>query len=266
MTTENQETDPSTSPSKRKETKNGFSKGSRSVVHFVLQGKGGIGKSLVSSLLAQFTREAGRPLVCLDTDPVQNTFAQIESLGVEVVDLLDGQRINVPVMDALVARILGDDADYVIDGGASSFVPLSVYLLTDSLIDLLAENKRVIVHSVIAGGRDLVDTTLALEKTLEHFPEAVEKVAWLNPHYGSLDVDGVPVEETAFFRDNAQRIAGFVRMPSLSESFSGACFRRMVEEKITFEDARSSPEWDMISRWRLANVWEPLKRQLSGVL
>ena len=44
-------------------------------VHITLQGKGGVGKSLVASLLAQHHLESGTPVVCIDTDPVNATLS-----------------------------------------------------------------------------------------------------------------------------------------------------------------------------------------------
>jgi Mrp family chromosome partitioning ATPase len=37
-------------------------------IHLTLQGKGGVGKSLVSSILAQYFRHRGADIHCLDTD------------------------------------------------------------------------------------------------------------------------------------------------------------------------------------------------------
>ena len=38
-------------------------------IHFTLQGKGGVGKTLVSNLLAQHQISKKTKLVCIDTDP-----------------------------------------------------------------------------------------------------------------------------------------------------------------------------------------------------
>ena len=38
-------------------------------IHFTLQGKGGVGKSLVASILAQYFRHRGAEIHCIDTDP-----------------------------------------------------------------------------------------------------------------------------------------------------------------------------------------------------
>ena len=44
-------------------------------IHMVLQGKGGVGKSFIAALMAQFLQDRGRDPVCIDTDPVNATFA-----------------------------------------------------------------------------------------------------------------------------------------------------------------------------------------------
>jgi Mrp family chromosome partitioning ATPase len=41
--------------------------------HFVLQGKGGVGKTFVASLIAQYLTERGEPVACLDTDQVNGS-------------------------------------------------------------------------------------------------------------------------------------------------------------------------------------------------
>lgn len=42
-------------------------------VHFTLQGKGGVGKSFISSLLIQYLRDKGQLVTVVDTDPVNAT-------------------------------------------------------------------------------------------------------------------------------------------------------------------------------------------------
>jgi Mrp family chromosome partitioning ATPase len=50
-------------------------------IHLTLQGKGGVGKSLVSSILAQYFRHRGAEIHGIDTDPVNQTFSQYAELG-----------------------------------------------------------------------------------------------------------------------------------------------------------------------------------------
>jgi ATP-dependent Clp protease ATP-binding subunit ClpA len=39
-------------------------------IHLILQGKGGIGKTVVATWLAEFLMGRGQPVCCIDGDPV----------------------------------------------------------------------------------------------------------------------------------------------------------------------------------------------------
>ena len=54
--------------------------GAVGTIHLTLQGKGGVGKSLIASVLAQYHRQTGLDVRCIDTDPVNRTFAQYGAL------------------------------------------------------------------------------------------------------------------------------------------------------------------------------------------
>ena len=95
--------------------------------HFVLQGKGGVGKTFVASLIAQYLTERGEPVACLDTDQVNGSFQDITALGVRPVRILkdESEEIDIAEMDGMVERILTEDSHFVVDNGATSFVPMS---------------------------------------------------------------------------------------------------------------------------------------------
>src|SRR3989337_2061032 len=77
-----------------------------SAVHFVLQGKGGVGKSFVASILGQYFRERNMHVNCVDTDPVNQTFAQYRDLDVQPLDLLVDGGIRPKGFDGLGERLL----------------------------------------------------------------------------------------------------------------------------------------------------------------
>src|ERR1043165_3783885 len=113
-----------------KSTSDGNGTDPKNAIHLTLQGKGGVGKSLVAALLAQYFREDGLDVRCIDTDPVNRTFAQYAALGADRLNLRDEHnRIDQRVFDTLMERFLSEDAIFVVDNGASTFLPLSHYLL-----------------------------------------------------------------------------------------------------------------------------------------
>jgi len=241
----------------------------RKIVNLMLAGKGGIGKTLGASLIAQWLREQGEPVAVIDADPVQASLASIASLAAEEVTLLEGEIVNVCAMDAVVSRFVTEDRHFVVDCGASGFRPFSRYLLRDELIGVVAgSGKRVLLHTVIAGGAGdaMTHTSLAVSHILDAFLPHVEVVVWLNPYFGELEHNGVSIEDTEFFDGIRSRIAAIVRLPLLDPNYSGATFAKMLKDKLTFEDVRLSSDISMITKLRLANVWKPIREQLTQVM
>ena len=74
-------------------------------IHLSLQGKGGVGKSLVASILAQYFLHHGVEVHCLDTDPVNQTFSQYSALGAEHLELMRDGKIDSRGFDALMERL-----------------------------------------------------------------------------------------------------------------------------------------------------------------
>lgn len=106
-------------------------------IHMVLQGKGGVGKSMVAATLAQYLRHLGQSPLCIDTDPVNATFEGYRALDVQRLNILEGDEINTRRFDDLVELVAGAQQDVIIDNGASSFVPLSHYLVSNQVPALL---------------------------------------------------------------------------------------------------------------------------------
>src|ERR1700730_9229175 len=109
--------DPASSPEKNKTMRK---------AHFVLQGKGGVGKTFVASLIAQYLTERGEPVACLDTDQVNGSFQDITALGVCPVRILkdESEEIDIAEMDGMVERILTADSHFGVDNGAPAVVAM----------------------------------------------------------------------------------------------------------------------------------------------
>ena len=95
-------------------------------VHFALQGKGGVGKSLIASVLSQFFVWKDRALHAVDADPVNQTLAEYRALGVERLNLLKEGSVDQRQFDTLMERILTETGTFVVDTGASTFIPLAL--------------------------------------------------------------------------------------------------------------------------------------------
>lgn len=234
-------------------------------VHFVLQGKGGVGKTFVASLLAQFYHENNAPLVCLDTDPVNGSFGAVRALGAAHVSLLEGDRIAVDALDELVERAIVEDAHFVIDNGAASFVPLSRYLVEHDIAGLITRGgKRVVVHTILTGGPAMLDTGKALAAVIDQFPPTVELIVWLNEFFGPIVTDaGEGFEQTPLYQQNRARIAGLIRLERLNPDTFGRNLRDMLARQITFAEADQSPDFRIVARQRLRQIWRPIRDQIA---
>ena len=154
--------------------------------HFVLQGKGGVGKSFVANLLAQSFVARGTPALCIDTDPVNGTLHAFASLNVQRINILEGDEINTRQFDLLIELISKAKTDVIVDNGASSFVPLAHYLISNEVPAILAElGVSVVVHTVVTGGEMLMPTLAGFASLVTQFPATVPFVVWLNPYHGS---------------------------------------------------------------------------------
>jgi hypothetical protein len=234
----------------------------------VVQGKGGVGKTLVASLLAQALQEKGEPVLCLDADPVNASLTEISALNVEPVDLFaDGSdEADLHALDAMMERLLTEPSHVVIDNGAASFVPLSRYLLQDGVASTIAEaGKRLVIHTIVAGGVELPQTARGFDSIAEQFPPSVELVLWLNPYHGRVaGVDGLAFQETPVFKKYAQRLTGVVVLPRLDRQF-GKSVGLMLGRRMTFAEADKSDLFIM-DKQRLRQIKRPIWEQIEAVL
>jgi len=141
-------------------------------IHMILQGKGGVGKSFIAAVLAQYKLSQGQKPLCIDTDPVNSTFFGFKALNVRRLHIMDGDEINSRNFDTLVELIAPSRNDVIIDNGASSFVPLSHYLISNQVPALLHDmGHELVVHTVITGSQALLDTVSGFAQLASQFPK-----------------------------------------------------------------------------------------------
>jgi len=149
-------------------------------IHMILQGKGGVGKSMIAATLAQYKAGKGTKPLCIDTDPVNATFEGYKALNVRRLNIMEGDEINTRNFDALVEMIASAEGDVIIDNGASSFVPLSSYLIGNQVPALLQEmGHELVVHTVVTGGQAFKDTVIGFTHLAAQFPSECVFVVWL---------------------------------------------------------------------------------------
>jgi CobQ/CobB/MinD/ParA nucleotide binding domain len=236
-------------------------------IHLTLQGKGGVGKSLVASVLAQYLREKGKDVRCIDTDPVNRTFAQYSALGADRLNLRDEHnRIEQRAFDTLIERFLTEDAaTFVVDNGASTFLPLWHYLLENSALDYLRQNgRRVYVHTVITGGQALLDTLNGFHELAQTTAER-NIVVWVNEYFGRVEAEGKKFSEMAAYHENSEKVCGAVVFSKRNQDTFGRDVEEMIAAKLTFNEAISAAKLPIMAKQRLKIVQRDLFEQLDRV-
>jgi CobQ/CobB/MinD/ParA nucleotide binding domain len=237
----------------------------QTAVHLSLQGKGGVGKSFIASILAQYLREAGQEVQCVDTDPVNQTFTQYSALKVCHLGLLNEGRVDPRAFDALMERLLTEAGVFVVDNGASTFIPLWHYILENNVLDALREaGRRLYVHSVVTGGQALIDTLSGFGEIAKTTPDR-NVIVWVNEYFGSVQDNGKCFLEMRVFRDNEGKVAGTVAIPKRSVDTFGRDIEEMLRRKLTFSEAIASPDFSIMARQRLKVVRADLFEQLRSL-
>lgn len=234
-------------------------------VHFSLQGKGGVGKSVVASWLAQYFRSKDLFVTCIDTDPVNATLTQFKDLNAEHLNVLKAGGINEKQFDALVERVCSREGIYIVDTGATTFVPLWHYMLEHQLFRFLVDQgRRVFVHLVVTGGQGMQDTLAGFKRVAETAPDK-SIVVWLNEYFGEVERDGKRFEDLQLAQQFAAQLAGAVLIRERNRNTFGDDIKLMLQGFLTFDAAIRSEQFGLVSKQRLTIVRRDLFDQLDNV-
>jgi ATPases involved in chromosome partitioning len=205
-------------------------------VHFVMQSKGGAGKSIASYLLAQFLKEQTQnDYLAYDTDPNNKTLTSYKSLNVTPINLINErtEMIDQSKFDILIEKIISHESPSVIDTGSGEFINIVNYINTSSILEILEDSgKTVYIHVIVNFGQSMKDTLISFITLLQNFPNA-KYVIWKNEYYGYSET---PLEEIPLIKDNASSIHGFVTLEKLNSDTHEKDFLSMIKQGLTFDD------------------------------
>ncbi|MCD4754508.1 MAG: conjugal transfer protein TraL [Deltaproteobacteria bacterium] len=237
-------------------------------LHLTLQGKGGVGKTLVAVLLAQyFTEKEEFPPFCIDIDPVNRSFAGFKKLSVITQNIIKNKEIEARKFDELMDKIITTkENNCIVDAGASTFIPLTAYLQENSMLEFLtSQNIKIFVHVVITGGQALDDTIRGLSFIIEEFGNTANVVVWLNEYFGEIENNGKSFEESKIFLNNKENIYGLITIPEMTKSTFGIDIKQMLTDRVTFDEYINSDRYFIIPRQRIKIFKETMFNNISMV-
>jgi hypothetical protein len=244
--------------------------GAPGAVHITLQGKGGVGKSLVSALLMQYLGDTlGKERVrAADTDPSNQTLTQYEALQVKHLPLLaEGtSRVDEGRFDELVEWLVGNiQTHWVVDTGATSFLPFSNYLLENKVLELLREMGRPVrIHTVITGGQAMLDTMDGFRQLAASLPER-SIVVWLNEFFGTVSLEGRPFEGLKIYQAHSEKCLGLVRLLARNPDTFGRDIRQLMQRRLTLSEGMENPAYSIVTRQRYKLVRDDIWGQLAAI-
>ena len=223
-------------------------------IHIALQGKGGIGKSLICRFLVEYLGAVG-----YDADPSNRTLAACRSMDVREFELLDSRGSIDPVsIDKLMESAIEETDDVVIDIGASSYVEVFAYWREMDLASVFeASGKTLWMHYVLVGGGGSSSTVTSLADRDETGSKATRACVWENEYFGPLLVD----LKMSGLLDGCSH----VKLRQHSRLYAAA-MEAMILEGRSFEDAIAASR-SILNRTRLKqqrdDIWEQLERALD---
>ncbi|HEY5800880.1 MAG TPA: hypothetical protein VIT92_11710 [Burkholderiaceae bacterium] len=239
----------------------------KNTVHFILQGKGGIGKTLVSTLLAQWIQpKDDLPLRCFDTDQENATFSRYKALHVKHVPVMtDDRNIDPKRFDSLMIELLETEGNCVIDNGANTFSPLMAYLIENDAFAMLQDaGREVYIHTIVGGGDTLHDTAAGFVSTARS--TQVPLVLWENQHFGLLQsAAGKQFTESQTYQDNSSRVRGRVVLAPRNPDTFGADLKKLNIARLTMQEALASDKFNIMEKQRVKVVFRDVFEQLDNV-
>ena len=236
-------------------------------IHFVLQAKGGIGKSFVSTLLAQHLLNETGAVRCFDTDQENTTFTHYEALQVKHVGVTNASRLIDPKkFDGLMEILLTEEGNFVIDTGANTFSNFLAYMVENEVFPMLEDaGKTTYVHTIVGGGDTLADTANGFH-AIAHKVNGTHVVLWFNEHFGEIrTAEGKPFTETQAYRQSAAKLSGVVRLYRRNPATYGEDIRKLNTRRHTIAQALASGEYTLMEKQRIKTFSRDVFGQLKGL-
>ena len=239
----------------------------RNTIHFVLQAKGGIGKSFVSTLLAQHLLNETGAVRCFDTDQENTTFTHYEALKVHHVAVTNGSRLIDPKkFDGLMETLLTEEGNFVVDTGANTFSNFLAYMVENEVFPMLVDaGKTTYIHTIVGGGDTLADTANGFHAIAQKV-NGTRVVLWFNEHFGEIKTaEGKLFTETQAYRQSAEKLAGAVTLYRRNSATYGEDIRKLNTKRHTVAQALASAEYSLMEKQRIKTFSRDVFGQLKAL-
>jgi hypothetical protein len=233
-------------------------------VHLVISPKGGVGKSFISSLLAQFSKDSlGQPMKLLDLDQSNTTLARLKALGGQEVSLLTDGRFDSDKMDGVMNILASESGPFLLDVGASVFQDVWRYFVKYQISSgLQGEGRRLIYHVVLAGGTETVDG-LAGFRSICAESSGRQVVAWVNPVRGPVNFEGKDFLDMKVYKENEEKVLATILLP-LSDEATMNDLSNIGKKRLTLDEVNGDASIFFPSKQRLRVYRSEVFKQIGA--
>lgn len=229
-------------------------------IHFILQGKGGVGKSMIAVMLYQALRHVKKDVLAYDTDPVNATLSSFKEFNVNSLNIMKDGNINPRKFDVLLEALVNtpEASHVIVDNGASSFIALGAYLQENDVLALLEDHgHKVFFHCIVTGGQALGDTIQGLARMAMGFPTSFI-VVWLNPFFGDIAIDGKGFEEFNIYKEYSSQFHALIELPMGNKALIGKDLEELFVKRQSFEAGINASSTTIAVKARLRRYWNQI--------
>lgn len=234
-------------------------------IHFTMQGKGGVGKSVIASHLHQFYQHYELDVQAFDTDPVNATLSGYKGFHVTRLNWLSADgNIDSRKFDILLEILANapEEQNIIIDNGASSFIALCSYMREVDMLETLGKlGHKIFFHTVITGGQALEDTIKGFIALSINFANP-SLVVWLNPFFGAVEKDGKKFTDFQCYNDYKENIHAIIELPTGNKDLIGKDLEELFMRKESFKLAIAESKHIAV-RSRLNKYWNQILQRVE---
>lgn len=211
----------------------------QNTAHFVMQSKGGAGKSVVSALLAQYLLEKNSNLMLIDTDPSNKTLSGYQALNVQRIELLNKNKlIDQSKFNGFMNEFLLNDNAMIVDTGSGDFLAINNYMITNEIPLIFKENeKSMFIHVPINFGQSKEETLKCLMSlSVNHQDTPI--IIWENEYFGENEEDIMSMPMIK----KAKNIIASVKIHKMNTDTEEKYFCTMLKYGLTFAEVAMSED------------------------
>ncbi|EAP6665623.1 conjugal transfer protein TraL [Escherichia coli] len=242
-------------------------------INIVMTGKGGVGKSFVAQMLGQYFLHFKKVATSTsDSDPVNASTYRVKALNPDFIKIMENNTILQANFDQVIESFVeNENLTFVLDTGASTYVPLMQYFYDNDLVEFFSSLGRpVFLHTIIMAGQELPDTLNGFKSLCEMVKGTnVKVVAWINELKGTPVVDNkgvsVPLYDTPYFSQFADSLGGVVVIKDRKSDAFTSDIKSLTSKNLTLEEAKQNSEFNIMQKTRLNKVFKEVYEQLDDV-